>query len=1015
MKQHFFKSLLISLLVLTHLTAKAEDIDLFAGVAPAETSLPNVLIILDNTGNWTQPFANEIAALSGVVAALPEDKFRVGLMMFTETGGGNSGNDGGYVRAAIRELDADTKLKFQSLIQSFNSIDDRSNSGKIGKAMQESYLYFAGLAPYAGNKKNKTDYLGNTSGTAASKAIYALPDNALSAKAGNVYNNNFVVDGCANNYVIYISNGAAQDSNADTEQSKSALAALGGDTSTIPISPSGSQSNVADEWSRFMKNSSLGITTYTVDINKVTTGQGPGWTALLKSVANQSSGKYFDVSSANAGAEISAALNSIFTEIQSVNSVFASVSLPVSVNTQGTFLNQVYIGMFRPDQNSLPRWDGNLKQYKLGYSDGVLKLLDANNASAINSSTGFITACARSFWTPLEADDYWSFRPSGDCLVTDSEASNSPDGNIVEKGAQAYKLRNTSPPTARNVKTCTGSCSSLSDFNTGNAAITAALLGVSNATERSTLINWQRGLDLEDENTNSLTSTEMRPSAHGDVVHSRPVAVNYGTDAIPQVVVFYGGNDGMLRAVNGNRSSGIGTIPAGGEIWSFVPPEFYGKIKRIYDNTVSISFPGNSVESPQPLPKDYGVDGPVAAYKNGSSVWLYSSMRRGGRTMYAFDVSSISNPSLKWSIGCPNGSNDTGCASGFSGIGQTWATPKIVNAAGYGAGLTPLLLMGGGYDICHDDDPNTSCGASSKGRHIYVMDADTGALRKTFDTDGSVIADITVIPDNDGYIKFAYAADLNGNVYRISGSTANTPIGTSAPSNWTMTKIASLGGSGANNRKFMFAPDVVDDQGTYVILLGSGDREKPLRSYTDAASVSNYFFRIDDRPTDPNWLLSEEPTCGVAVICLDSLLAITTNETPTSAELTGKKGWYLGLSSSERVVTAAITVFGTVTFSTFIPTMPELGTCSANLGTATVYNINYRNAASANGTNVRGEIIVGGGLPPSPVAGIVTLDDGSTVPFIIGSKPTSPLEGGDPPMPPLRERPKSRAYWNIVK
>lgn len=1013
MKRSFFKSVLISLLALTHLTVQAEDIDLFAGVAPAETSLPNVLIILDNTGNWSTPFDNEIAALSGVVAALPEDKFRVGLMMFTETGGGNSGNDGGYVRAAIRELDADTKSKFQSLIQSFNSIQDRSNSGKFGKAMQESYLYFAGLAPYAGNKKNKTDYLGNTSGTAASNAIYALPDNALTAKAGNVYNNDFVVDGCANNYVIYISNGAAQDSNADTEQSKSALAALGGDTTTIPISPSGSMSNVADEWSRFMKNSSFGITTYTVDINKVTTGQGPGWTALLKSVANQSSGKYFDVSSANAGAEISATLSSIFTEIQSVNSVFASVSLPVSVNTQGTFLNQVYVGMFRPDQNSLPRWDGNLKQYKLGFSDGVLKLLDANNASAINSSTGFITACARSFWTPLEPDNYWFFRPLGECLLANSEESNSPDGNIVEKGAQAYKLRST---TTRNVKTCApGSCTTLTDFNTANAAITAALLGVPDATERSTLINWQRGLDLEDENTNNLTSTEMRPSAHGDVVHSRPVAVNYGTDAIPQVVVFYGGNDGMLRAVNGNRSNGIGAIPAGGEIWSFVPPEFYGKIKRIYDNEVSISFPGNTVESPQPLPKDYGVDGPVTAYKNGSSVWVYSSMRRGGRTMYAFDVSSISNPSLKWRIGCPNGGNDTGCTSGFSGIGQTWATPKIVNAAGYGAGLTPLLLMGGGYDICHDADPNTSCGASTKGKHIYVMDADTGVLQKTFDTDGSVIADITVISDSDGNIKFAYAADLNGNVYRISGSTANTPIGTSTPSNWTMTKIASLGGSGANNRKFMFAPDVVDDQGTYIVLLGSGDREKPLNVYTDAASVSNYFFRIDDRPTDAAWLTSETPVCGSAIICLASLYGITTNATPTSAELAGKKGWYLGLAPSERVVTSAITVFGRVTFSTFMPSVPELGSCTANLGTAKVYNINYKNAASLNGSNVRGEIIAGGGLPPSPVAGMVTLDDGSTVPFIIGASPTSPLEGGVPPVPSVRERPKSRAYWNIVK
>ncbi len=97
-----------------------------------------------------------------------------------------------------------------------------------------------------------------------------------------------------------------------------------------------------------MKKSSQAITTYTVDVDKVTNGQGPGWTALLKSMAGVSGGKYFDVSSGNGGAQVADALGRIFSEIQAVNSVFASVSLPVSVNTEGTYLNQVYVGMFRP-------------------------------------------------------------------------------------------------------------------------------------------------------------------------------------------------------------------------------------------------------------------------------------------------------------------------------------------------------------------------------------------------------------------------------------------------------------------------------------------------------------------------------------------------------------------------------------------------------------------------------------------------------------------------------------------
>ena len=52
---------------------------------------------------------------------------------------------------------------------------------------------------------------------------------------------------------------------------------------------------------------------------------------------------------------------------------------------------------------------------------------------------------------------------------------------------------------------------------------------------------------------------------HGKVVHSRPLAINYGTSATgDDVVVFYGAGDGMLRAVRGNQT-GSG---AGNELWA---------------------------------------------------------------------------------------------------------------------------------------------------------------------------------------------------------------------------------------------------------------------------------------------------------------------------------------------------------------------------------------------------------------------------------------------------------------
>ncbi|WP_295444270.1 PilC/PilY family type IV pilus protein [uncultured Thiodictyon sp.] len=1064
MNAHFLRHWLTAVLLAVALPNAADDIDLFLQPTPLATeNIPNVLILLDNTGNWSQAFTNEIKALVSTFDGLPIDppvcdgnpsvctpeapRFRVGLMLFSETGRGNSNTDGAYVRAAIRPLTTDNKSKYKALINSLDVGSDKSNSGKLGKTMAEAFRYYSGAAPYAGNYKVKTDYTGNIYGAAASNAIYALSGNALTAMNGTQYLSPVLTGSCGRNFIIYISNGAAQDSAADIDAatteltSAAATASISGATTVIPISPTGSQSNVADEWARFMYQSNRNIITYTLDVNRVTSGQGPGWTALLRSMAGVSNGKYFDVSSSAGvnGSEISNALGKIFSEIQAVNAVFASVSLPVSVSTQGTYLNQVYVGMFRPDGNAYPRWNGNLKQYKLGLVGNTLKLQDADSAAAINANTGFITECARSFWTPASVDSYWTFSPQGGCLaVATSKNSNYPDGNIVEKGAQAYMLRSWSNTYWRNVQTCSAtfaSCTTLLTFNSSYA--TQSLLGAASTTERDQLINWEKGQDVDDERVQSWFET-MRPSVHGDVLHSRPVALNYSSESSPQIVVFYGGNDGLLRAVNGNRTDSSFNTAAGDELWSFVAPEFYSSIKRLRTNSPQISTVGNT--SGGRLPKPYGVDGSVTAYQDSSHTWIYAGMRRGGRVVYALNVTAPASPTLKWKKGCPNQGDDTDCTNGFNGIGQSWSTPHAFKAAGYTnlAIPAPLLIMGGGYDTCEDAAPHT-CTSATKGNHIYILDADTGALLKTFDIDRAMAGDILHVPDSStGLAKWAYAADLGGNLYRLSGATANTPFGTTDPANWTITKIAALGcdtpASCTANRKFMFAPDVVQQNDAYILMIGSGDREKPLSGFTSAYGVSNYFFRVSDKPTVTDWLSSENTengNCGANLICLNSLLPILTTATPTQASLDTKpKGWYLGLNAHEQVVTSAVTVFGTTTFSSHTPALPVAGSCSSNLGTTRVYNIDFTTAASANGTATtqtnpdgttttttgsRSETVAGGGLPPSPVAGMVRLESGAIVPFVIGGSPTSPLEAKLAKAAVATTRPKGQIYWYIQK
>ncbi|MDG1389363.1 MAG: hypothetical protein P8L70_10805 [Halioglobus sp.] len=1097
-------------IALTSLAAVSADIDLFLGDPPSAAEAPNVLFVIDNTANWSQTGASggpiwdaEKAALATVFENLENGVVNVGFMMYTETGGSDSGNKGAYIRSAIRNMTATNKDLYADQIRNFDINDDKSNGGKAGLAMMEAYLYFAELEPYGGNQKAKTDYTLNVSsdtsggggaeescpqvnevngeecgfknngsarkcwhcdpdwspsgGTGITNSpdstVWALPENALSSKNATNYNSP-VADGfCGKNYIIFVSNGAAQDNQSDINTGEDKLSDLGGDPSQISITPSGSAKNPSDEWARFMANSDLGITTFTVDVDKVTTGQGPGWTALLKSMADVSGGTYYDVASDVTG--ISDAINDALSQILAVNSVFASVALPASANTQSTFLNQVFIGQFRPDEDANPRWFGNLKQYKLGFDTSggtkVLRLQDADGETAIDSGvngTGFLLECARSFWTPSSQDSYWSyldtFDQRGDCLkYLGSSVSNFPDGPVVEKGGQAYVARGgaaflTAAASARVVKTTAdtvcgaGTTCTTTDFDTSNGAITASALGNS-AAALTTYINWARGADTANEDLDSGgTTTDYRPSLHGDVIHSQPIAVDYASDPTdPRVVVFYGANDGMLRAINGNRatshngsSSGSGTVP-GGEFWAFMPPDYFPEVDRTYKNTPVVKFPDSGLEEGTGETKPYGPDGPLTAAQSGSNRYLYMGMRRGGRTIYGFDVTNINSPSLVFRLGCttPLGDN-SGCASGWTDIGQTWSPMKVAYRVAAAGDPTPYLIMGGGYDACEDSDvpstpANHSCGASTDGDKIFILNGTTGAIIKSFDTERAVPGSVTIVPvsETDLSITYAYATDAGGNVYRISAP-GGAIIDTTAPASWVMTKIADLGcGTQATdtcsaNRKFLFGPDVVriPSSSSLAVMVGSGDREKPLYSYGAARSVTNYFYTLFDDPSDADWLTDENSTCGEDTMCAASLTAVDPNTPLASGVTISSKGWRMQLRPNEQVVSGALAVADTINFSTHIPGDPNDVACNVGLGTATTYNVDYNDGF--------GDLnnIVGGGLVPTPVAGKVVLDDGTTVPFCIGcGGEGSAIGSSEVTSGATWAQPKSRVYWKINK
>src|SRR5207253_1284472 len=151
--------------------------------------------------------------------------------------------------------------------------------------------------------------------------------------------------------------------------------------------------------------------------------------------------------------------------------------------------------------------------------------------------------------------------------------------------------------------------------------------------------------------------------------------------------------------------------------------------------------------TPTPVPKDYYYDGSIGLYESAvnaqgapGAVWIYPTMRRGGRVLYGLDVTNVSTPGLLWKFGCPNLGNDTNCvpSSGANptSMGQTWSTPSVAPAAlGHSS---PVIVVGGGYDGCEDSNlPNPAatinpatakpyCPTPQKGAGVYVLDAQTG-------------------------------------------------------------------------------------------------------------------------------------------------------------------------------------------------------------------------------------------------------------------------------------------------
>jgi type IV pilus assembly protein PilY1 len=986
--------------LLGHAVAQPSDIDIYAGVNP-NLDRPNVLLLLDASANWnpsvgtacsfedngvangapTDPgskYAVELCALHNVVDRLPvgpggEALFNVGVML---SNANPASNKGGYPLRAFTPLTVAGKASLKTAIRGVaNTPAWKANQPTFALMMHEAYLYFKGLPPRVGHLNTPFDAM---------------------AFSGGRYNSPSA-DSCGRNYVIFIANGAPNS--GEDSDARPLLQGLGGLPAVVQITNpalGNLEKNWADEYARFMRGADVsgkedvqGIITHgvaVVDPSKANQKPEREFRNFVRSMASYGGGNYYEANEANVLVE---QLLKIFNQIQAVNSVFASASLPVSVNARGTYLNQVFMGMFRPDADGRPRWRGNLKQYQFALDAGEnLYLADAEGQPAINAGTGFVAPAARSFWTAPSS--YWTATPMG----TPPSTSDAPDGEVVEKGAVAQRLRAAHAGTqeGRRVYTCLG-CSSAAVtlggtgtlFHPLNTAITAGALGVAPAA-RSDLINWVRGSNNAGDEPGPLNdpATTVRPSIHGDVLHSRPAVLNYGDGR--GVVVFYGANDGQLRAVSGAQGAG-----GGDELWSFIPEEHFGKLARLRGNDPLIRL--STTTDPSALPRDYFVDGPIGTYQRYAGgvmqeAIIFVGMRRGGRQIYALDVSQPEAPRFLWKV--------TPTSPGMAELGQTWSEPRVARIKGRSE---PVLIMGGGYDAAAED----SGGVATMGRGVYVLDARTGTLLRRFSAlvgdsgpstiNRSVAADVTLQDtDADGLVDRAYAVDLGGQVYRIDFEGPGGEV--LEPAQWSAYRLGNLSGGTATGRKFFFAPDIVQTPLFTALLFGSGDREKPLLSATQ-----DHFFQIFDR----------RPGKGAPAGIVEPIVFADLTAMDSSPSIDGA-GCYMALQQGEKVVNAATSIGGQTFFGTNQPGGARPNVCSANLGIARTYGMPLFCVARA------GDVVEGGGLPPSPVAGIVTVPkaDGSgsmQVPFVIGAPNVrkSAIEGSR--LQPEIVAPRQRRYW----
>lgn len=269
-------------------------------------------------------------------------------------------------------------------------------------------------------------------------------------------------------------------------------------------------------------------------------------------------------------------------------------------------------------------------------------------------------------------------------------------------------------------------------------------------------------------------------------------------------------------------------------------------------------------------------------------------------------------------------------------MGQSWAAPIPAKVPGHS---NPVFIISGGYDPVRDDPSLDSSTNDTQGRAIYIVDAITGSLVYKADPSETgkfageafqhaiPAAAKAVDSNSDGITDRVYLADTGGDLWRLE-------LDSSDPYDWQVRKIAELGGSGENNRRFFNAVDSVTlESGNKLInllLIGSGDRPNPKAGGegSDLTTVKDAFFAIRDPDADKTGPVTIDDLEDVT----DQLMCQRDSgddTTSCSQVWEDSAGWVLYLDGAysmslpgAKVLSQSVALDGAVYFSAYMPDMP---------------------------------------------------------------------------------------------